>query len=108
MVYFDFWMRAFDEGTVKVTHEAELAYSSGYRGKRAVRTWREHVLKLQELGFIRVKPNGINEIGHVLIINPLLVCSNLKSQGNSLPHEWWSAFVQRASEIGAQIPGQAT
>jgi len=104
-VYLDLWARVFDEGIITIGDEIAYAYSAGYTGTRAGRTWREHMLKLQELGFISVKPEGNREIGHVLLLHPLLVCSRLRaSAGSRIPDEWWTAFVRRAQEIGAHIP----
>ncbi len=105
-VYLDLWLRAFDEGFVNVLDDEELAYSAGYKGSRATRSWRERMLRLQELGFIDVKPRGNIEIGYVVIWDPLHVCAALYGSGK-ISHEWWHAFVGRAHEIGATIPKNA-
>jgi hypothetical protein len=102
-VYLDLWFRSYDEGFINVIDDEELAYSSGYKGTRAARSWRERILKLQELGFIEVKPRGNTEVGYVLILNPLHVCARLNAVGKTEP-EWWTAFVGRANEVGAVIP----
>jgi hypothetical protein len=102
-VYLDLWLRSFDEGFVNVIDDDELAYSSGYKGSRATRSWRERIFQLKELGFIDVKPRGNTEVGYVLIWNPLRVCAKLYSEGK-VEQEWWSAFVGRAADIGASIP----
>ena len=65
------------------------------------------MLVLQELGFIAVKADGNREIGHVLLLNPILVCQELKAQGR-VPEEWWTAFVQRANDIGVELPAAAS
>ena len=105
LVYLELWARAFDEGIVTIRDEPACAYASGYTGTRATRTWREHMLKLEELGFIKTKPEGIRGIGHVLLLNPLAVCAQLyREKKQQIPEEWWSAFVTRAGEIGAEIP----
>jgi hypothetical protein len=102
-VYLDLWLRAYDEGIVLVVHDDDFAYSSGYKGTRALRTWRERMFALQELGFIKIQPRGNTEIGFVLILNPLLVCARLKKE-KKVDVEWWNAFVTRAAEVGAVIP----
>jgi hypothetical protein len=105
LVYLDLWSRSFDEGLVSIYDESECAYSAGYTGTRAVRTWREHMLQLVELGFIKTKPEGIREMAHVLLLNPLEVCAKLRTTRTSrIPDEWWTAFIHRAQEIGAEIP----
>ncbi len=101
-VYFDLWSRGFDEGLVTITDEAACAYSSGYVGQRAIRTWKEHIRKLEGMGFIRTKPHGNREYGYVLLRDPIRVCVELNSK-RRLPIEWWASFVQRAGEIGATL-----
>jgi hypothetical protein len=104
-VYVQLWARNFDEGIIEVKDEHALAFEAGYDSTRALRTWREHVWKLHELGFIKVEPAGIREIGYILLLNPLQVCVEVrKRRPQSAPKEWWNAFLQRASEIGAVIP----
>lgn len=105
VVYLDLWTRSFDQGIVTVVDEETFAYSSGYSGTRAVRTWREHVQKLADLGFIKIKPQGNREIAHILILNPLQVCADLyRGKPHVVTDEWWTAFVHRAGEIGAIVP----
>jgi hypothetical protein len=107
-VYLQLWARNFDEGLIEVTDEATLAFEAGYDSTRAVRTWRDHVLKLEQLGFIKYKPSGIKPIGFILLLNPLEVCARLKrTRSKAVSEEWWSAFLKRAHEIGAVIPSEA-
>ena len=104
-VYFELWARAFGEGIVTISDENTCAYAAGYEGTRAVRSWRERILTLKELGFIYIKPQFYREIAHILIYNPLAVCAKLRAQKPTrVTDEWWTAFVHRASEIGAEIP----
>ncbi len=104
-VYLDLWTRVFDEGIVSISDDLACAYAAGYTGTRAERTWREHMLRLAELGFIKIAPQGNREIAHILIVNPILVCASLREHRKDVvPDEWWAAFVHRASEIGAAIP----
>ncbi len=101
-VYLDFWCRAYDEGYVEITDEGDLAYSAGYTGTRAVRSWQENTKQLEEMGFIRIAPRGVRKIGYVLILDPFRVATELKEKGE-VPNEWWNAFTSRASKIGAAI-----
>lgn len=104
-VYLDLWCRNFGQGIVTITDEEECAYSSGYASKRAVRTWKEHIFKLEELGFIKTKPQGNRDYAHILLLDPLQVCRNKK---NDVPPEWWTAFSKRAADIGALIPDETS
>jgi hypothetical protein len=88
VVYLELWARAFDEGIVSITDEHACAFASGYCGNRAVRTLREHVFKLAELGFVKIKPQGNRETAHILILNPLAVCVSLRaSKPTRVPEE---------------------
>jgi len=102
-VYCELWLRCYDEGFISISDQEDCAFASGYSGTRALRTWREHILTLAELGFIDVKPVGNKEIGHILLLNPLTVCAKLNANGR-VTEEWWAAFVARATEVGAVIP----
>jgi hypothetical protein len=101
--YLDLWCRDWGQGIITVTDENDFAYSSGYASTRAVRTWREHITHLVAFEFVRVKKDGNKEVGHVLLLNPLAVCAQHHA-ADSVPEEWWSAFVRRAKEIGATMP----
>ncbi|MCH8823044.1 MAG: hypothetical protein IH984_05995 [Planctomycetes bacterium] len=105
LVYLELWTRCMDGGFFEVDDEDACAYASGYTGQRSVRTWRERMRKLRDLGFIEVKRSGNREFGSILIINPLQVCVNLKSAKKSgVTDAWWTAFISRAKKIGAVIP----
>ncbi len=102
-VYLELWCRDFGQGIITIGDEQECAYASGYASTRALRTWREHMLKLVEMGFILTKKEGIREYGQVLLLNPLAVCAKLNDE-KKVPEEWWTTFSKRANEIGATIP----
>jgi hypothetical protein len=102
-VYIDLWCRSYDEGIIERIDEAEAAYSSGYLGTRAVRTWTEHMYELQRLGFIKIAPDGNCQIGHVLLINPLVAIDELRKR-KKVSDEWWNAYASRANAIGAALP----
>jgi hypothetical protein len=103
-VFLDLWCRTFEEGIVSVTDEEAFAFSAGYRGPRAVRTWREHVAQLQELGFIRTQASGNREFGHVLLRDPIRVALEVvRAKPEEIPKGWLPAFRQRAAEIGLEI-----
>lgn len=102
-VLLELWCRDYGQGIVSILDESECAYASGYSSTRALRTWRTHMLRLAELGFIMIKRDGFREYGQVLLLNPLAVCAGLNRAGK-VPEEWWTAFARRAGEIGAVIP----
>ncbi len=104
-VYFDLWCRSFDEALIQITDEAACAYSAGYEGIRAERTWGERMMILEELGFIRIKPLGNRKFACVLLRNPLLVVAEIRKRTPRLiSEEWWNAFTARVDEVAAVIP----
>jgi hypothetical protein len=103
-VYFDLWCRQIDDSFVDVSDEESFAYSSGYPTPgRNVRSWRERIDMLQELGFVSVQPNGSRRYGYILLFHPHRVVCALRSE-NKVSDAWWGAFSKRASEIGAILP----
>ena len=102
-VYMELWARVYDEGYLQISNPMDNIYASGYSRSRAVRTWQERMRLLEDHGFVRIKPNGAQEFGHILLVNPLLVAARLKSDGR-VPDEWWAAFLSRVDEIGAEVP----
>jgi hypothetical protein len=103
-VYFDLWCRQMDDSFVEVTDEESFAYSSGYSTPgRNVRSWRERIEMLRDLGFISVRPNGSRKYGYILLHHPHRVVCKLRAQ-RKVNEAWWGAFTKRASEIGAVLP----
>lgn len=102
-VYLELWSRDFGQGIIAISDEQECAFASGYSGNRAVRTWRERMYALVELGFILAKREGNREFGQVLLLDPIAVVTRLHTLGR-VNEDWWTAFVARANEIGAKIP----
>jgi hypothetical protein len=102
-VYLDLWLRCFDDAFLNIVQEDQFAFSSGYKGNRAVRSWRERIKQLKALGFIDVKPRGNTEIAYILLLNPLDTVTRLREQGK-VKDDWWNAYVERANDIGATLP----
>jgi hypothetical protein len=102
-VYLDLWLRGFDDAFLNIIQEDQFAFSSGYKGNRAIRSWRERIKQLKALGFIDVKPRGNTEIAYILILNPLDAVARLREQGK-VKDDWWNAYVDRANDIGATLP----
>jgi hypothetical protein len=102
MVFLDLWCYDRGQGLVVIDDEEVRAYACGYDSGRGLRTWRNHMLKLQELGFILVKPKGTREFGHILLLNPLAVAARHHAEGR-VDENWWDNFVAAASAIKATI-----
>jgi hypothetical protein len=102
-VYFDLWCRQMDDSFVEVTDEETFAYSCGYTTcGRNIRTWRERVELLRNLGFISILPSGSRKYAYILLRHPHRVVNELREKGR-VREDWWGAYAKRASEIGAVI-----
>ena len=97
-VYLELLSRHIDSGVVEMTNEADHAYSAGYFGTRAVRTWQERVRALEELGFIMTKQIGNQRYKYVLIVHPTVAVQNLRDEGK-ISDAWWDAYLNRKIEV---------
>jgi hypothetical protein len=100
LVYLDLWCRTFDEAFLQITKADEMATYAGFSGQRAVRTWKERLTKLAELGFIDIKHGMSKEVQFALILNPYHVIAKAYAAGD-VPLEMWNALMVRSAEIGA-------
>jgi hypothetical protein len=70
-VYLELLARNEEEGIVEIVKEEEHAYLSGYKANaRGVRSWRERVRMLEQLGFIEAYPRGVARIDQVIVRHP--------------------------------------
>ncbi|MBC2595648.1 hypothetical protein H5P28_15375 [Ruficoccus amylovorans] len=99
-VYFDLWCRAFDEQYVIVRSEDDLAFTAGYSGQRAKRTWKEHIRELARMKFILTQGKGNTEFGYILILNPYAVLANLYLS-KKIEEFTWNALRERCLEVGS-------
>lgn len=104
--YFEMWCRLYDEGFLTLNRPEEMAFHAGFSGQRALRTWRERVRRLHELGFIDLKSGPLGEFSYALFWNPYYV---LQRHRDRIQEAKWRALEIRANEIGAtdldEIPG---
>ena len=103
--YLDLWGRAWDGGLVEIQDEEEVAASCGYAtAGRNVRTWRERMVVLERLGFIRILPMGTRKYGYVLLVHPHDAVERLRHDDeHDVPDWWWTLFLKRANEIRAVL-----
>ena len=104
-VYCELWSRVFDEGFIEMEDETDHAFAAGFVTSRGVRTWRERMAALKDLGFIRVKPDGSRQYGYVLLVHPHDVVASLRKAGK-VRDSWYYTFMDRIGKIGAR-PGKA-
>ncbi len=96
-VYLDLLSRHRDTGVVDMVGEGEHSYSSGYVGTRGIRTWRERMQLLEELGFIKTRSAGNQDFRYVLLIHPTVAVQALKDS-NRIPEKWWQLYRQNQIE----------
>lgn len=101
-VYLELWSRAFEEGIVTITDEESHAFSSGYTEQgRGLRSWRERLDILKNLGFIDIKPVGLRKNGHILLHHPHDVVDKLHDE-KKISEAWWNMYIGRLNEIRAK------
>jgi hypothetical protein len=64
--YLEMWCRLFDECFLTLNRPEELAFHAGFVGQRAVRTWRDRVRRLRDLGFLDLKSGPMGELSYAL------------------------------------------
>ena len=101
-VYFDLWCRTYNDSYVVTNKQQEMAFSAGFSGQRAVRTWRDRIKILADLRFIDVKAGPSGPISYVLIWNPYLIIKyHYESKTPGLQEAAYNALMERVLEIGA-------
>jgi hypothetical protein len=98
--YLDLWLRTYDDSFVVANKHREMAFSAGFSGERAVRTWTTRMRTLEKLGFIDIKEGPNGPISYVLLLNPFRIVRKLNEAGQISP-ALYNALMQRMIEIGA-------
>lgn len=101
--YFALWGKAYDEMYVSLQNAEDLAYHSGFSGQRAVRTWKERMQSLADIGFIRVASGPRGQLSHAVIVNPHFVIRRLHNEKTAgLTEAAFNTLLERANEISAK------
>lgn len=98
--YFELWSRLYDELFLTLNRPEEMAFHAGFSGQRALRTWKDRVKRLADLGFIDVKPGPLGELSYAIFLNPYHVIKRAYLN-KQVQEAKWQALVIRANEIGA-------
>ena len=98
--YFEMWCRLYDELFLTLNRPEEMAFFAGFTGQRAVRTWKDRVKRLAQLGFIDIKSGPLGDMSYAVFLNPYHVIKRayLKKE---VSEDKYRALVIRANEIGA-------
>jgi hypothetical protein len=101
-VYLDLLSRDYGQGFVEILDEADHAFCAGYFGERAVRSWRERMIKLADAEFIKIKPKANRRLGYALIVDQHKVARDLHVQ-NKVDDTWWQNYLQRLDAAGVDL-----
>lgn len=98
--YLEMWCRLYDELFLTLNRPEEMAFHAGFAGQRALRTWRDRVKRLSDLGFVDLKEGPLGDLSYAIFFNPYHVIKKHYLEGK-VQHAKWQALVVRANEVGA-------
>lgn len=98
--YIEMWCRLYDELFLTLNRPEEMAFYAGFTGQRAVRTWKDRVKRLADLGFINLKSGPLGDMSYAVFFNPYHIIKRSYVRGD-VPEDKYRALVIRANEIGA-------
>jgi hypothetical protein len=99
--YLELWSRIrIEESFLALNRPEEMAFHAGFEGQRALRTWKDRIQRLADLGFIGVRPGPLGELSYAVIYNPYHVIKCAYIAGK-FQEKKWQALVIRANEVNA-------
>lgn len=98
--YLELWARLRDEQFLTLNRPEEMAFHAGFDGQRALRTWKDRVQRLANLGFIGLMPGPLGDLSYAVFYNPYHVIKRAYV-ASKVQERKWQALVVRAGEIGA-------
>jgi hypothetical protein len=97
MVYLELLSRHHGQGVIEMNHNEDHAFAAGYITARGLRTWRNAMKLLEDVGFIRANKTG-QHYTKVLLIHPSIVMKSLHDSGK-VDEQLWTAFRARQIEV---------
>lgn len=99
--YMALWCASMSGSVVEMTAKASLIASSGYEGKTSEKTWKQRMMKLEELGFIKISSGLHGDMSCVLILNPHKVLKRHFDAGNPyLEDSIYKSIMQQITDYG--------
>lgn len=98
--YIELWCRLYDELFLTLNRPEEMAFYAGFTGQRAVRTWKDRVKRLAQLGFIGLKSGPLGDMSYAVFFNPYHIIKRAYLR-KLVAEDKFRALVIRANEIGA-------
>jgi len=94
------WCRLREEQFLTLNRPEEMAFHSGFEGQRALRTWKDRVQRLANLGFIGLKSGPLGDLSYAVFYNPYHIIKRAFLDGK-VQERKWQALIVRANEISA-------
>ncbi|MEG3087819.1 hypothetical protein [Sphingomonas sp. PB4P5] len=98
--YLEMWARLRDEQFLTLNRPEEMAFHAGFEGQRALRTWKDRVQRLANLGFIALVPGPLGDLSYAVFYNPYHIIKRAYLAGKVQERKWQSLVV-RANEVSA-------
>lgn len=98
--YLEMWTRLREEQFLTLNRPEEMAFHAGFDGQRALRTWKDWVQRLANLGFIGLVPGPLGDLSYAVFFNPYHVIKRAYLAGK-VQERKWQALVVRANEVSA-------
>lgn len=98
--YLELWARLREEQFLTLNRPEEMAFHAGFEGQRALRTWKDRVQRLADLGFIGLKSGPLGDLSYAVFYNPYHVVKRAYLSGK-VQERKWQALIIRANEISS-------
>lgn len=98
--YLELWSRLREEQFLTLNRPEEMAFHAGFEGQRALRTWKDRIQRLCDLGFIGLVPGPLGDLSYAVVYNPYHVIKRAYLAGR-IQERKWQALVVRSNEVGA-------
>ncbi len=98
--YLEMWARLREEQFLTLNRPEEMAFHAGFEGQRALRTWKDRVQRLADIGFIGLVPGPLGDLSYAVFYNPYHVVKRAYLAGK-VQERKWQALVVRANEVSA-------
>lgn len=98
--YLEMWCRLREEQFLTLNRPEEMAFHAGFEGQRALRTWKDRVQRLANLGFIGLKSGPLGDLSYAVFYNPYHIIKRAFLNGQ-VQERKWQALIVRANEISA-------
>lgn len=96
--YLEMWSRLREEQFLTLNRPEEMAFHAGFEGQRALRTWKDRVNRLADLGFIGLQVGPLGDLSFAVFYNPYHVVKRAYLD-EKVQERKWQALVIRANEI---------